>query len=162
MNDENVSSSVASLKFGLPQGSILSPTLFALYMSPLGFICQCHDILYLPLKIGEESSLQSLLTYLEEVKILLAINFLQLNERKSEIFILGPQKSKEKITRARPSPFRSVSEGECEKFWCHYPSLSFEKQINLVVRSFYQLKMISKLKPKFQRSRGCDPCFYHL
>uniref|UniRef100_A0A8C2HQN3 Reverse transcriptase domain-containing protein n=1 Tax=Cyprinus carpio TaxID=7962 RepID=A0A8C2HQN3_CYPCA len=38
VNFANVSSSVVPLKYGLPQGSILSPILFSLYMRPLGSI----------------------------------------------------------------------------------------------------------------------------
>lgn len=46
VNFANTSSSVAPLKYGLPQGSILGPTLFSLYMCPLGSICRRYDISY--------------------------------------------------------------------------------------------------------------------
>ncbi len=79
VNFANNSSSVVPLKYGLPQGSILGPTLFSLYMCPLGSICCRYDIsyhmyaddtqIYLPLKVGNEHLLQSLLLCLEEVNI---------------------------------------------------------------------------------------------
>lgn len=50
--------------------------------------------IYLPLKVGSEQSLKSLLDCLNELKVR---NELKRNERKSEIIIFGPPKFKEKI-----------------------------------------------------------------
>ena len=70
-------------------------------MCPLGSICRRYDIsyhmyaddtqIYLPIKVGNEQSLKSLLDCLNELKTWLSKNFLQLNEKKSEITIFGPQ-----------------------------------------------------------------------
>jgi len=104
VNFANVSSSAVTLKYGLPQGSILSPTLFALYMCPIGSICRRFDIsyhmyaddtqIYLPLKVGNEQSLKPLLDCLNEIKIWLSKNFLQLNEKKSEMITLAHKTAK--------------------------------------------------------------------
>ncbi len=158
VNFANNSSSVVPLKYGLPQGSILGPTLFSLYMCPLGSICCRYDIsyhmyaddtqIYLPLKVGNEHSLQSLLLCLEEVKIWLSKNFLQLNDKKSEIIIFGPPKFKEMIS-SNIAPLEIIVKNSVRNLGVIIDStLSFDNQIKSVVKSsFYQLRMISRLKP---------------
>uniref|UniRef100_A0A3Q2WWY2 Reverse transcriptase domain-containing protein n=1 Tax=Haplochromis burtoni TaxID=8153 RepID=A0A3Q2WWY2_HAPBU len=91
-------SELAPLKYGVPQGSILGPALFALYLLPLGsifsrysisFHCFADDLqIYLPLKSGSDQP-QLLLRCLDDVKQWLSLNFLQLNENKTEVVIFG-------------------------------------------------------------------------
>ena len=45
-NGITVTSDKASLSCGLPQGSVLGPILFTLYMHPQGDICRGNDILF--------------------------------------------------------------------------------------------------------------------
>ncbi len=69
----NFSSSVAHLTCGLPQGSILAPSLFSLYMLPLGSILRRYRLslnfyaddtqIYLPIKRNDLSALSTLLRY---------------------------------------------------------------------------------------------------
>ena len=71
----NLSSSPASLSCGLPQGFILAPSLFSLYMLPLGSILRKHGVsfhfysddtrIYLQIRKNNPSAISSLLKCLD-------------------------------------------------------------------------------------------------
>lgn len=89
----NCTSSVAKLRCGVPQGSILAPIIFSLYMPPLGNIfrehgvsiyCFVYDIqIYLPLKKGDTSNFEILAACLNWM----SLNFLHLKEFETEIVV---------------------------------------------------------------------------
>ncbi|KAJ0015514.1 hypothetical protein NQD34_009134 [Periophthalmus magnuspinnatus] len=94
-----LSSSTASLFCGVPQGSILGPVLFSLYMLPLGsiiakyklaFHCYADDIqIYLPIMSRKHDALESLFKCIADIKLWLGQNFLHLNEEKTEYILFG-------------------------------------------------------------------------
>ena len=149
-------SSTAPVSYGVPQGSILGPVLFGLYMLPLGNIIRKHNIsfhlyaddsqLYLPLK--SKDSLQPLLDCLDDIKGWMATNFLQLNSNKTEVMIFGPPKSKHTLVSNLDNLEPFVKSHARNLGVILDSELCLDKQICAAVKnSFYQLRVIAKIKP---------------
>ena len=86
------------LSTGVPQGSVLGPILFTLYMSPLGdlirekgclYTCYADDTqLYVNVKMGSSDARTKLENCIDSIRIWMASNRLKLNEKKTELLHL--------------------------------------------------------------------------
>uniref|UniRef100_A0A3B5PWL6 Reverse transcriptase domain-containing protein n=3 Tax=Xiphophorus maculatus TaxID=8083 RepID=A0A3B5PWL6_XIPMA len=150
------------LKYGVPQGSILGPILFILYLLPLGkifqkfnisFHCFADDIqIYLPLKLqnGTTDSLQLLLNCLAEVKLWMEKNFLHLNESKTQVLLFGQKLQTTNPDQILGSLARSYQTSARNLGFTFDSSLKLHKQVSSVVKSsFYHLRLLAKVKSYF-------------
>ena len=150
-------SAPTQLTCGVPQGSILGPILFSLYMLPLGDIisrfnhvsyhCYADDTqLYFSFKPSSHSNLSILNDCLTAVKDWMAQNFLQLNPDKTEILFIGPECIQAEIQQslAITANFTKSSKNLGVIF---DNNLNFELHVKKVVQTcFFQLRNIAKIK----------------
>uniref|UniRef100_A0A3P9LSI1 Reverse transcriptase domain-containing protein n=1 Tax=Oryzias latipes TaxID=8090 RepID=A0A3P9LSI1_ORYLA len=157
-------SSSALLSCGVPQGSVLGPLLFNLYLLPLQHILSsfkdlsyhfyADDIqLYVSFKPQDVVKIQTLLKCLDSVRSWMSDNFLQLNESKTEVLVCAPDKCLPQIVESL-GPLASFIKPSVRNLGVILdPVLSLDCHINSLVRScFYHLKNIAKLSHILSRS----------
>ena len=158
VNIGNFSPPPASLSCGVPQGSILGPILFSIYMLPLGqiihkynisFHCYADDTqIYLPLEPNNHSQLDNLKNCLTDIKSWMTHNFLQLNDSKSEILLFGPPDSISQIQSDLGNLSCLVKPHAKNLGVLFDTEFKLDRQVNSVVKSsFFHLRSIAKIKP---------------
>jgi hypothetical protein len=95
-------SEARELKFGVPQGSVLGPVLFSLYVTPLEEIITSHgcstvifaDDTQLYITCESNDSVTRIESCVDEIRHWMRINFLSLNESKTEVVCFSSKFSK--------------------------------------------------------------------
>uniref|UniRef100_A0A8C6LQB6 Reverse transcriptase domain-containing protein n=1 Tax=Nothobranchius furzeri TaxID=105023 RepID=A0A8C6LQB6_NOTFU len=158
------SSDLAELAWGVPQGSILVPLFFSLYLLPLGELFRKHGVSFhlcaddcqviFPIRRGGLCTIQPLLGCLEDIKLWLAQNFLCFNEHKTEVILFTPPKT---LGGAQGLDFSTLAlhqKAVVTNLGVKLDAeLRFDAQVNRIVRScFFHLCHIAKIKPFLSHS----------
>ncbi|XP_056587301.1 uncharacterized protein LOC130407959 isoform X1 [Triplophysa dalaica] len=154
------SSNLTQVNYGLPQGSVLGPLLFSIYMLPLGNIIRKHGIsfhcyaddtqLYISSRPDDSFKLSKLAECIEDIKHWMTSNFLLLNSSKTEILLIAPKLSKPNISdyslqieSCTVTPTNTVKDlGVILD-----GNLSFKNHIsNITKTAFFHLRNVAKLR----------------
>ncbi len=148
------------MSYGVPQGSVLGPILFILYLLPLGsvikkhvinFHCYADDVqLYLSFKPDETNKMSKFQACLQDIKIWMTRNFLLLNSDKTEVIVLGPKRLRNQLINdtVTLNDISLTSALTVRNLGVTFDqNLSFDSHIKEISRTaFFHLRNISKIR----------------
>lgn len=162
----NTTSRCSKVDYGVPQGSVLGPILFTLYMLPLGAIIRKHGIgfhcyaddtqLYLSIRPDQTDQVGKLTACIKDIKTWMTLNYLLLNPEKTEIIVVGPKGPRDSLSDqlhlldslsvAPSSTVRNLGV-------LFDQDLSFSAHVNLACKSaYFHLRNIAKIRKFLPKS----------
>ena len=157
MSIGNYKSERTKITCGVPQGSILGPLLFNIYMLPLAQIMKNNKIcyhnyaddtqIYITISPGDYSPIQTLTRCIDQIRDWMCQNFLQLNEDKTEIIVFGAKEERLKVSTQLQKAKLETSNKARNLGVVMDSDLNLSSHIKTVVKSaYYHLKNISRIK----------------
>ncbi len=145
-----------SMTCGVPQGSILAPLLFSLYMLPLSQIMRKNQIayhsyaddtqIYLALSPNDYSPIDSLCQCIDEINSWMCQNFLQLNKEKT-VIAFGNKDEVLKVNAYLDSRGQTTKNQVRNLGVILETDLSFSSHVKAVTKSaYYHLKNIARIR----------------
>ncbi|XDV16949.1 hypothetical protein PO909_016432 [Leuciscus waleckii] len=146
-----------SMTCGVPQGSILAPLLFNLYMLPMSQIMRKNQIayhsyaddtqLYLALSPNDYCPIDSLCQCIDEVNSWMCQNFLQLNKDKTEVIAFGNKDEVLKVNAYLHSRGQTTKNQVRNLGVTLESDLSFSSHVKAITKSaYYHLKNIARIR----------------
>ncbi|CAJ1082756.1 hypothetical protein KUCAC02_009465 [Xyrichtys novacula] len=153
----NYTSERTKMTCGVPQGSILGPLLFNIYMLPLTQIIANNKIsyhnyaddtqIYITMSPGDYNPIQTLSQCIEQINDWMCQNFLQLNKDKTEVIVFGAEDEQLKVC-AQLQSIMLKSTNQARNLGVVMDSdLNLNSHIKTITKSaYYHLKNISRVK----------------
>lgn len=165
---EDAQSSKSGLSFGVPQGSVLGPKLFSLYIAPIGNVIRAHGLryhcyaddtqFYFAVKRSDNLDLSVIESCLHDIAGWMEMNKLKLNQAKTQFILFGSKlktKNYENYSFTFEKNIIYCTNAVNNLGVCMDQNLTYEKHVNFVSKScFYHIRNIGQIR-KYINDDSC-------